>query len=159
MTPVQELLHHGHSQRLLAAAQTHDQTLGMGDDADGILGTVFVHDDAFLVAVFRRAQQHLGTGGAEHHPVHRLKDDGRAVDVAHLGQAVPGGVVFPLLGGQLGLDLLPAGLGGGQAVVAVSHHHSHGGLAGKIGVALVKAGLAAQVGHGGGEFFHQSGVL
>ena len=57
----------------------------------------------------------------EEDPVNGLKLQGVVVEVDQLHQGVTGGVGLALCLGQSGLELLPAGLGGGQGVIAVAH--------------------------------------
>ena len=93
---------------------------------------------------------------AEDHPVDGLELEGVVVEVLDLHQGVPGGKAGPLvLGGDL-LEILIAGLGGGQGVVAVAHGEQQGGHAPQAVLALhgVVAGQAAQ---GVGQLVHLPG--
>ena len=56
------------------------------------------------------------------------------MDVAHLSQAPAGGMAFPLLRGQGGFQLLPAGFGRGQRMIAVAHSQRQGLCAPGLGI-------------------------
>ena len=76
-------------------------------------------------------QQLLGVHPKDH-PVDGLKLQGVVVEVHQLHQGIPGGVGLLLLGGEGGLELFPAGLGGGQGVVPIPHGVGEHGLAGGV---------------------------
>ena len=66
---------------------------------------------------------------AEKHAVDGLELQGVVIQVHQLHQGVAGGMGQLLLRGEGGLELLPAGLGRGQGVVAVAHGIDQDGLA------------------------------
>ena len=80
-----------------------------------------------------------------------LKDDPLVVNVVELDEGVPGGMVCPLIFRQGRLDLLPVGLGGGQAVVAVAHGEEEHGV---IAVLLFKSILVGELREGGEDVLH-----
>ena len=152
----------------------HGQRLGGGVKTDGGFPAVRRGQGEALAALRRLAQvqaqmallavgvqlaQHLVGAHIKQHPGNGLDLDGIAVQVAHLGQAPAGGMGLPLLGGQGGLQLLPIGLGGGQAVVAVAHGQGDGRLAGGGGEFLIEGLLTAQGLDGIGQCAAQGLVL
>ena len=117
--------------------------------------------DARVVGVAPRdeGQQHRAAVHIEQYAVDGLDLNGRGVDVAHLGKAPPGRVVFPLLQSQGGLQLLPVGLGGSQRVIAVADGQRQ--RRGPLGLRVfgVKGFLTAQLLQGGVDLGQQRRVL
>ena len=57
-----------------------------------------------------------------------LEENALVVNVVELNEGVAGGMVLPLFLRKGGLDGLPVGLGGGQAVVPVPHGKEEHGI-------------------------------
>ena len=103
------------------------------------------HLDALVLfsqLLFQSVDEDLAVD-AEHHPMDGLKDDPLVVNVVELDEGVASGVIGPLRFRQGDLDLLPVGLGGGQAVVAVAHGEEEHGM---IAVFLLEGLLIRQLG-------------
>ena len=102
--------------------------------------------DAGHVGVAPRdeGQQHRAAVHIEEDAVDGLDLDGRRMDVAHLSQAQAGGMAFPLLRGQGGFQLLPAGFGRGQRMIAVAHSQRQGLCAPGLGILGIESLLTAQ---------------
>ena len=132
----------GKAQRLLGTGFVHQR--------NGLLGGSVLQAKAVFTAPGGERFQHFAAGGAGEQAVNGLHLNGRRVYIAQLYQTQPGGVITALLLGEVGLDLVPMGFGGGQAVVAVAHGHHQRGLPGCGGIAGIKhlaAGQALQRGH------------
>ena len=102
--------------------------------------------DACRVGIAPRdeGQQHRTAVHIEKDAVDGLDLNGRRVDIADLSQAPAGRVGQLLLRGQGLFQLLPAGLGGSQRMVAVAHGQRQGRAALCLGIPGIKGLLAAQ---------------
>ena len=119
---VQEALQGANGQLASGLVQIH----GAGAVAD-----VPGHGEALRGAPGLQIRQKLLRVGFHDDPVDGFKDLGLVVDVLQLHQGIAGRVIAEILAGMGGLQLLVAGFGRGQGVVAVAHgeHHGHPGQA------------------------------
>ena len=111
------------------------------------------------VAPRDEGQQHRAAVHVEEDAVDGFDLDGGRMDVAHLGQTPAGGVVLPLFRRQGGLQLLPAGLGRSQRMIAIAHGQCQGRCALGLRILGVEGLLTAQPGQCGLDLGQQGGVF
>jgi len=124
-----------------------------------LLGVAKADSGHVRVAPCNQSQQYRAAVHIEQHAVDGLNFNRRRVDVAHLGKAVTGGMVLPLLGGQGGLQFFPVSFRGRQRMVAVAHGQRQRLCALDLRVLGVKGFLTAKAVQGRVDLLQQCRVL